>query len=197
MAKKQFYDLREYITYLEKIGDVKHIKAEVDPILELSEIADRVVKEGGPALIFENVRGASFPLAINLFGTEERVELALGRKPRDVGEELVDLFQKLNPPSLKSFFSVLPKAYDLLSMRTKKAKWGFSQEIEELPDLNKLPIIKCWPLDGGRFITFGLVLTQDPVSNRRNLGIYRMQIYDEKTTGMHWHPHKGGAAHYH
>ncbi|MCH8014349.1 MAG: menaquinone biosynthesis decarboxylase [Candidatus Dadabacteria bacterium] len=197
MAKKQFYDLREYITYLEKIGDVKHIKAEVDPILELSEIADRVVKEGGPALIFENVRGASFPLAINLFGTEERVELALGRKPRDVGEELVDLFQKLNPPSLKSFFSILPKAYDLLSMRTKKAKWGFSQEIEELPDLNKLPIIKCWPLDGGRFITLGLVLTQDPVSNRRNLGIYRMQIYDEKTTGMHWHPHKGGAAHYH
>ncbi len=90
MAKKQFYDLREYITYLEKIGDVKHIKAEVDPILELSEIADRVVKEGGPALIFENVRGASFPLAINLFGTEERVEIALGRKPRDVGEELVD-----------------------------------------------------------------------------------------------------------
>ncbi len=197
MAKKQFYDLKQYITYLEKIGDVKHIKAEVDPILELSEIADRVVKEGGPALIFENVRGASFPLAINLFGTEERVEIALGRKPRDVGEELVDLFQKLNPPSLKSFFSVLPKAYDLLSMRTKKAKWGFSQEIEELPDLNKLPIIKCWPLDGGRFITLGLVLTQDPVSNRRNLGIYRMQIYDEKTTGMHWHPHKGGAAHYH
>lgn len=197
MAKKQFYDLKQYITYLEKIGDVKHIKAEVDPILELSEIADRVVKEGGPALIFENVRGASFPLAINLFGTEERVEIALGRKPRDVGEELVDLFQKLNPPSLKSFFSILPKAYDLLSMRTKKAKWGFSQEIEELPDLNKLPIIKCWPLDGGRFITLGLVLTQDPVSNRRNLGIYRMQIYDEKTTGMHWHPHKGGAAHYH
>jgi len=197
MAKKQFYDLREYITYLEKIGDVKHIKAEVDPILEISEIADRVVKEGGPALIFENVRGASFPLAINLFGTEERVELALGRKPRDVGEELVDLFHKLNPPSLKSFFSVLPKAYELLSMRTKKVKWGFSQEIEERPDLTKLPIIKCWPLDGGRFITLGLVLTQDPISNRRNLGIYRMQVYDEKTTGMHWHAHKGGAAHYH
>jgi len=197
MAKKQFYDLREYITYLEKIGDVKHIKTEVDPILEIAEIADRVVKEGGPALIFENVKGASFPLAINLFGTEERVELALGRKPRDVGEELVDLFHKLNPPSLKSFFSVLPKAYELLSMRTKKVKWGFSQEIEERPDLTKLPIIKCWPLDGGRFITLGLVLTQDPVSNRRNLGIYRMQVYDEKTTGMHWHPHKGGAAHYH
>ncbi len=197
MAKKQFYDLREYISYLEKIGDVKHIKAEVNPILEIAEIADRTVKDGGPALIFENVKGASFPLAINLFGTEERVELALGRKPREVGEELVELFHKLNPPSLKSFFSVLPKAYDLLSMRTKKAKWGFSQEIEEQPNLNKLPIIQCWPLDGGRFVTLGLVLTQDPVTNKRNLGIYRMQVYDEKTTGMHWHAHKGGAAHYH
>jgi 4-hydroxy-3-polyprenylbenzoate decarboxylase len=197
MPKKQFYDLQEYINYLKQIGDVKYIKAEVDPILEITEIASRVIKENGPALIFENVKGASFPMAINLFGTEERVELALGRKPREVGEELVELFHKLNPPSLKSFFSILPKAYDLLSMRTKKVKFGLSQQIEERPNLDKLPIIKCWPLDGGRFLTLGLVLTEDPVTRRRNLGIYRMQVYDEKTTGMHWHPHKGGAAHYH
>jgi UbiD family decarboxylase len=85
------------------------IKAEVDPILEITEISSRVIKERGPALIFENVRGAAYPLAINLFGTEERVELALGRRPRDVGEELVELFHKVNPPSLKSFFSVLPR----------------------------------------------------------------------------------------
>ena len=197
MPKKQFYDLQEYINYLKQIGDVEYIKAEVDPILEITEIASRVIKENGPALIFENVKGASFPMAINLFGTEERVELALGRKPREVGEELVELFHKLNPPSLKSFFSILPKAYDLLSMRTKKVKFGLSQQIEERPNLDKLPIIKCWPLDGGRFLTLGLVLTEDPVTRRRNLGIYRMQVYDEKTTGMHWHPHKGGAAHYH
>jgi 4-hydroxy-3-polyprenylbenzoate decarboxylase len=197
MPKKQFYDLQEYINYLEAIGDLVRVKAEVDPILEITEISSRVIKERGPALIFENVKGASYPLAINLFGTEERVELALGRRPRDVGEELVELFHKMNPPTLKSFFSVLPKAYDLLSMRTKGVKSGASQDVEERPDLSKLPIIKCWPLDGGRFITLGLVLTQDPVTNRRNLGIYRLQIYDEKTTGMHWHPHKGGAAHYH
>lgn len=197
MAKKQFYDLREFVDYLRKIGDVEYIKAEVDPDLEITEIASRVIKEGGPALIFENVKGAAFPMAINLFGTEERVELALGRKPREVGEELVEIFHKVNPPSLKSFFSILPKAYDLLSMRTKKVKAGFSQEVEERPNLHKLPIIKCWPDDGGRFLTLGLVLTEDPLSGRRNLGIYRMQVYDEKTTGMHWHPHKGGAAHYH
>ncbi|HSE84150.1 MAG TPA: UbiD family decarboxylase, partial [Thermodesulfobacteriota bacterium] len=129
--------------------------------------------------------------------TEERVELALGRKPREVGEELVYLFEKMNPPSLKNFFSVLPKAFGLLSMRTKNAGKGIVQEIKEKPDLDRLPIIKCWPKDGGRFITLGLVLTQDPVTRRRNLGIYRMQIYDKKITGMHWHPHKGGAAHYH
>jgi len=197
MKKKQFYDLQEYINYLDKIGDLERVKTEVDPILEITEIASRVIKERGPALIFENVKGAAFPMAINLFGTEERVELALGRKPREVGEELVELFHKVNPPSLKSFFSVLPKAYELLSMRTKKVKFGFSQQVEERPNLDKLPIIKCWPLDGGRFITLGLVLTEDPVTHRRNIGIYRLQVYDEKTTGMHWHPHKGGAAHYH
>lgn len=197
MKKKNFPDLQEYIQYLEAIGDLKRIKAEVDPILEITEIYSRVIKENGPALIFENVKGSPFPLAINLFGNEERVELALGRKPREVGEELVYLFEKLNPPSIKSFFSILPKAFGLLSMRTKNVGDGIVQQVEERPDLDKLPVIKCWPKDGGRFITLGLVLTQDPVTKRRNLGIYRMQIYDKETAGMHWHPHKGGAAHYH
>ncbi|MGI9535103.1 MAG: UbiD family decarboxylase domain-containing protein, partial [Thermodesulfobacteriota bacterium] len=197
MNLPKFYNLKDYINYLEKIGDIKRIKTEVDPILEVTEIADRVIKENGPALIFENVKGADFPLAMNLFGTEERVKLALGRKPSDVGNELVDLFHKVNPPSIKSFFSILPKAYGLINMRTKKTNSGPVQQNEFQPDLSRLPVIKCWPQDGGRFITLGLVLTQDPISKRRNLGIYRMQIYDNETTGMHWHPHKGGAAHYH
>lgn len=197
MKRQNFYDLQSYITHLEKIGDLKRIRAEVDPELEITEIASRVIKNEGPALIFENVKGASFPLAINLFGTEERVELALGRKPKEIGEELVYLFEKLNPPSLKNFFSLLPKAYNLLSMRTKNVRSGMVQDNIIKPDLNRLPSIKCWPKDGGRFITLGLVLTQDPLSGRRNLGIYRMQHFDETTTGMHWHPHKGGAAHYH
>jgi len=197
MKKKSFSDLQAYIQYLESIGDLKRIKAEVDPILEITEVYSRVVKERGPALIFENVKGSPFPLAINLFGTEERVELALGRKPREVGEELVFLFEKLNPPSLRSFLSIFPKALGLLSMRTKNVGKGIVQEVSEEPDLDKLPVIKCWPKDGGRFITLGLVLTQDPITKRRNLGIYRMQLFDKKTAAMHWHPHKGGAAHYH
>src|SRR3972149_2073657 len=197
MKKKSFSDLQAYIQHLESIGDLKRIKAEVDPILEITEVYSRVVKERGPALIFENVKGSPFPLAINLFGTEERVELALGRKPREVGEELVFLFEKLNPPSLRSFLSIFPKALGLLSMRTKNVGKGIVQEVSEEPDLDKLPIIKCWPKDGGRFITLGLVLTQDPITKRRNLGIYRMQLFEKKTAAMHWHPHKGGAAHYH
>lgn len=197
MPKHNFYDLHDYIDHLEKIGDLTRIKAEVDPDLEITEIADRVIKEDGPALIFENVKGASFPLAINLFGTPERVELALGRKPSDVGEELVEVFHKVNPPSLSGFFSILPKLFELSSMRTKKVRSGEVQQVEMKPDLSKLPIIKCWPDDGGRFVTLGLVSTQDPVDGKGNLGIYRMQVYDKETTGMHWHPHKGGAAHYH
>lgn len=196
-SKQSFYDLKGYINHLEKIGDVTRVRTEVDSVLEVTEIADRVIKEKGPALIFENVKGADFPLAMNLFGTEERVKLALGRKPSDVGNELVEIFHKLNPPSIKNFFSILPKAYKLINMRTKNVRSGPVQDNEFAPDLSRLPIIKCWPLDGGKFITLGLVLTQDPVSRRRNLGIYRLQIYDKETTGMHWHPHKGGAAHYH
>ena len=197
MPANDFRNLSSFISHLESEGDLKRIRAEVDPELEITEIASRTVKEGGPALVFENVAGADFPLAINLFGTERRVELALGRRPREVGEELVEIFRKVNPPTLGGIFSVLPKARNLLSMRTKKVRRGDVQQVEASPDLSKLPVTKCWPLDGGRFITLGLVLTRDPATGSRNLGIYRLQIYDEKTTGMHWHPHKGGAAHYH
>lgn len=197
MPATDFRSLSSFISHLESIGDLKRIRAEVDPELEITEIASRTVKEGGPALVFENVAGSDFPLAINLFGTERRVELALGRKPREVGEELVEIFRKVNPPTLNGIFSVLPKARNLLSMRTKKVRRGAAQQVEISPDLSKLPVIKCWPLDGGKFITLGLVLTRDPATGSRNLGIYRLQIYDGKTTGMHWHPHKGGAAHYH
>ncbi|MCH8029913.1 MAG: menaquinone biosynthesis decarboxylase [Candidatus Dadabacteria bacterium] len=197
MGKRDFSNLQEFISRLEDMGDLTRIKAEVDPILEVTEIATRIIRERGPALIFENVRGSAFPMAINLFGTEERVALALGRKPREVGEELVEMFQQLSPPSLKGLFKVLPKSLKVIHMRTTNVGRGPVQEVREQPDLDRLPIMQCWPKDGGRFITIGLVLTQDPLSGRRNLGIYRMQIYDSTTAGMHWHPHKGGAAHYH
>ena len=197
MSTKGFRNLSSYISHLESIGDLKRIKTEVSPELEITEIASRTVRDGGPALLFENVEGSDFPLVINLFGTEERVELALGRKPSDVGEELVEIFRKVNPPTIGGIFSVLPKAAGLLSMRTKKVRRGDVQQVETEPDLSRLPVIKCWPRDGGKFVTFGLVLTKDPATGSRNLGIYRLQVFDRKTTGMHWHAHKGGAAHYH
>ena len=197
MRSKNFKNLSSYIDHLEATGDLKRIKTEVSPELEITEIASRTVKDGGPALIFENVAGSDFPLAINLFGTERRVELALGRKPAEIGEELVEIFRKVNPPTIKGIFSILPKAVNLLSMRTKSVSRGDVQHIETEPDLSRLPVIKCWPKDGGKFVTLGLVLTRDPATGSRNLGIYRLQVYDRKTTGMHWHPHKGGAAHYH
>ncbi|QMU56362.1 MAG: menaquinone biosynthesis decarboxylase [Candidatus Mycalebacterium zealandia] len=194
---KSFRNLREYVSHLEKKGDLKRIKTAVDPELEITEIAAREMKNGGPALLFENVNGSPFPLAINLFASEERIKTALGGNPRDVGEELVEIFEKINPPSARGIFSALPKMTRALSMRTANS-WGGArvQKNEITPDLEKLPAIKCWPQDGGRFITFGLVITHSPVSGGRNMGLYRLQIYDSKTTGMHWHAHKGGAAHY-
>ncbi len=196
-VSKTFHNLRQYILYLEKKGDLRRVKTEVDPDLEITEIASREMKAGGPALLFENVKGSSFPLAINLFASEERIRIALGGDPKEVGEELVEIFEKVNPPSVRGIFSAIPKMTRLVSMRTSLS-WTAApvQQNETAPDLEKLPAIKCWPGDGGRFITFGLVITNSPVSGSRNMGLYRLQIYDSKTTGMHWHPHKGGAAHY-
>ena len=197
MPPKGFPNLTSFINHLQNEGDLKRIKSEVDPELEITEIASRTIKEEGPALLFENVIGSNFPLVINLFGTERRVELALGRKPIEVGQELVEIFHKVTPPTINGIVSVLPKAVGLLSMRTKKTRKGDVQQVETEPNLSRLPVIKCWPKDGGKFITFGLVLTSSPETGGRNLGIYRLQVYDNSTTGMHWHAHKGGAAHYH
>ncbi|MYI73558.1 MAG: hypothetical protein F4079_04570 [Candidatus Dadabacteria bacterium] len=141
MPPKGFRNLENFISHLESIGDLKRIKTEVSPELEITEIASRTVREGGPALLFENVQGSDFPLVINLFGTEQRVELALGRKPASVGEELVEIFRKVNPPSIGGIFSVLPKATGLLSMRTKKVRRGDVQQVETEPDLSKLPLM--------------------------------------------------------
>jgi 4-hydroxy-3-polyprenylbenzoate decarboxylase len=181
---------------LERIGQLKRVKMEVDPVLEASEIAQRVVRQGGPALLFERPTGAQFPLVMNLFGSMERIELALGRHPQGIGEDLVQTVQRLNPPSLKGFWQSRQLLWRGLSMRPKIVSRAPVHEVAEAPDLNRLPILKCWPLDGGRFITLGTVLTQDPKSGRRNLGIYRLHVYDQDKTGMHWQSMKGGRGHY-
>lgn len=192
-----FSDLQSYLKALEMKGDLKRVKIEVDPELEITEIAQRVVNEDGPAILFENVKGAKYPLAINIMGSMRRIETALGRHPAELGTELIETIEKLNPPSVKNLWKSRSRLMKLMAARKKRVGSGISQEeIDQPADLTKLPIIKCWPDDGGRFITFPLVLTYDPLNGRSNLGTYRMQMFDQASTGMHWQIQKGGGFHY-
>ena len=194
-----YQDLTDFISHLESVGQLKRIKTEVDPELEISEIADRVVKTAGPALLFERVKGSDTQLFINAFGTEERVCSALGISCLDdLGKRFEQLLTS-EPPftnwekfrflwKLKDWAGYLPKMVTRARCKEVVLREGFS--------LGKLPVLKCWPNDGGRFITLPLVFTKDPDTGRQNCGIYRMQVYDHKTTGMHWHPNKGAAQHF-
>lgn len=194
-----FEDLRHFIEVLEERGDLKRIPVEVDPVLEITEVADRVSKNMGPALLFEKVKDSAIPLLINALGTEERIKLALGVSSLDeLSESLAEVLETKTPESLIEKIRLLPRLKDLASYFPKRVKDGPCKEIiiKDNPSLDTLPIIKCWPGDGGRFITLPLVFTKEPETGVRNCGIYRMQVYDGRTTGMHWHIHKGGAAHY-
>src|SRR5215475_8129091 len=191
-----FDDLQQFLHHLEQHGQLKRIRAEVDPELEVTEITQRVIREDGPALLFENPKGSPTPLLMNLFGSMQRVKEALGGEPAQIGLDLYTAIQKVNPPTFKGLWEskhLLPKA---LAMRPKTVRSAISQEIVEAPDLDKLPVLKCWPGDAGRFITYGMVLTHHPRTHRRNLGLYRLQVFDSHTTGMHWQSMKGGRGHY-
>ncbi|MBC7105343.1 MAG: menaquinone biosynthesis decarboxylase [Firmicutes bacterium] len=194
-----YRDLREFIAELEARGWLHRVRAEVDPELEITEITDRVVKAGGPALFFERVRGYDVPVVTNLFGTRERMQLALGTQDFDrLGRELVDLLLPSELPArLVDKLRYLPRLARLSDFVPRVVRWGPCKEVvlRERPSLASFPVLKCWPLDGGRFITLPLVFTRDPATGRRNVGMYRMQVFDERTTGMHWHPHKDGAEH--
>src|SRR5213596_2631046 len=171
-----FSDLQDFLRYLERHGQLKRVRAEVDPELEVTEITQRVLQEHGPALLFERPKGSSTPLLMNLFGTMDRVRAALGRNPAEIGNELIQTFQKVNPPSLKGIWesrSVIKRA---LLTHPRTVRSAACQEIVEAPDLHALPILKCWPADAGRFITYGMVLTNHPRTGRRNLGLYRLQV---------------------
>lgn len=194
-----YRDLREFINALERRGLLRRISVEVDSELEITEITDRVVKSGGPALLFERVRGYDVPVLINAFGSEERVRLALGVDDLDdLGRELVRLLQPDLPTTFLDKLKTLPKLAELSSFLPKVVRGGPCQEVvvRDRPTLAQFPILKCWPKDAGRFITLPLVFTRDPETGRRNVGMYRMQVFDERTTGMHWHLHKDGAGHY-
>ncbi|HRY32950.1 MAG TPA: menaquinone biosynthesis decarboxylase [Bacteroidales bacterium] len=196
-----YKNLRQYIDFLETKGELSRVKAFVSPLLEMAEIADRLVKSGGRAVLFEN-NGSEFPVLMNAFGTERRMCMALGvSRLDDVADDIAALMQKLSKPRQGLFdkLRMLPSLAQMSAWFPVQLKGrGACQEIVmDPPDLGKLPVLQCWPHDGGRFITLPLVHTRDPESGTRNTGMYRMQVYDGLSTGMHWHLHKNSARHFH
>ena len=192
-----FTDLQHFLRHLQDQGDLRRITVEVDPELEITEIATRVIREGGPALLFENVKGSPYPLAINILGSARRIEMALGKEPGRAGADLVSFAERVMPPSPKNLWSLKGEGLRLLlATRPKRVRQAIDQEVVEAPDLSSLPALKCWPMDGGRFITYPLVLTRSPVNGRSNLGIYRIQVHGPDAAGLHWQIQKGGGFHY-
>lgn len=194
-----YKDIREFIEVLEKKGLLRRIKNEVSADLEITEILDRTVKTGGPALLFENVKGYKMPVFANAFGTMERMCLSLSVDNLDeIGQRIRKLLEFEAPSGLWEGIKMIPQAAELTSFAPKYVKSGPCKEVilEDGFSLNDFPILKCWPQDGGRFITLPLVFTKNPKNRKQNMGMYRMQVYDDKTTGMHWHIHKHGARDY-
>ncbi|WP_094550731.1 menaquinone biosynthesis decarboxylase [Petroclostridium xylanilyticum] len=188
-----YKDLQEFVQILEKKGLLKRIKVEVDAELEITEITDRVCKKGGPALLFEKVKGSKYPVLMNAMGSYERMNLALGvNNLDDIAQEIRELIKPSNYIGFVNKVKAAPKLLQLVNIFPKKVSKAPCQEVVEEPNLDTLPVLKCWPGDGGRFITLPLVFTRDPESGNINMGMYRMQVYDQKTTGMHWHLHKDG-----
>ncbi len=193
-------DLKSFVDLLREAGELKEITAEVDPELEISAIADRVVKRNGPALLFTNVKGhPGMPVLINTFGSKRRMELALGADSLDdIAAEIADLINPQMPASLAGKLQMLPRLARLKDTQSKTVRSGPCQEVVETDtaSLESIPVIKCWPSDGGRYITFPQVITKHPGKGTRNVGMYRLQVFDDKTLGLHWQRHKGGAHHY-
>ena len=194
-----YSDLRAFIKKLEKEGELKRISAEVDPVLEITEITDRVTKAGGPALLFEKPKGSDHPLLINSLGTHRRVNLALEVDDLDeVAARIRSYLDFQSPQGLLDKIKMLPKLAELGAFFPKTVKDGPCKEIIRREDfaLSEFPILQCWPEDGGRYITWPLVITKNPETGKRNVGVYRMQVFDERSTGMHWQTQKHGAEHY-
>jgi 4-hydroxy-3-polyprenylbenzoate decarboxylase len=188
-------DLRSWIDLLRREGELVEIEAEVDPYLEITEIADRTVKAGGPALLFTNPKGSSHPLLINQFGSERRMCLALGEPSLDaVARKLEDVLEMQPPQGLVEKVKGLGKLKRLADSMPKTVGRAACQELVLEPDLDRLPIQHCWPGDPAPFITLPAVITRDPGTGVRNVGMYRMQKIDSRTTFMHWQIHKDGAA---
>ena len=192
------YDsLATFVRALRAAGELVEVTAAVDPYLEVAEIADRAMKAGGPALLFTNVRGSSFPLLINQFGTERRMAMAFGAESLDaVSARVRNALDVQMPKTLGGALTKLISLAPLANAIPRNVAGGPCQDVRMAePDLTKLPILTTWPLDGGPFITLPLVFTRDPETGHQNCGMYRMQVYDQRTTGMHWQRHKQGRSH--
>jgi len=192
--------LTEFVTELEKREELLRIKQFIDPVLEITEITDRVTKSRGKALLFENT-GTAFPVLINAFGSDLRMSMAIGRSNLDeAGKEIENLFKNVsyNKETFLKKISSLPALYKLAGLFPSrlKRKGRCQQQIHRIPDLGILPVLKCWPHDGGRFITLPMVHTMHPETGSTNVGMYRMQILNKNTTAMHWQRHKTGANHF-
>jgi 4-hydroxy-3-polyprenylbenzoate decarboxylase len=193
-----YNSLSDFVQVLDRAGELRRISHPVKAELEITEIADRVMKRGGPALLFENVVGKQIPLLINAFGSAKRMALALGVSDiEEIAGQIAKLIQTRPPKSFKDKFHLLGELIKLAGIPPKIVNDGACREIiHREPDLNILPALTCWPGDAGPFITLPMVFSRDPVKGTRNVGLYRMQIFDQRTTGMHWHLHKVGARHY-
>ncbi|MBI3333446.1 MAG: menaquinone biosynthesis decarboxylase [Candidatus Omnitrophica bacterium] len=196
-------NLQGFIAELERRGELRRVKVPVDPHLEIAEIADRVMKAGGPALLFEQVTGSSMPLAINLFGTKGRMELALGVGDLDeIARRIEELMAIPSPTGLIEKLSLLPRLAELAQFPPKVVSKAPCQEIVRKmgaatgPSLQELPVLQCWPKDAGRYVTLGATITRNKATAKRNVGLYRLQMFDAKTLGMHWQLHKDGADHW-
>ena len=196
----KFDDLRDFLNQLEDKGLLKRISQEIDPHLEMTEISDRTLRAGGPALLFENPKGHDTPVLTNLFGTTERVALAMGKESvselREVGEWLAYLKEPEPPKGLKAMWEKLPIFKQVLNMPTKRVSKPACQDVimeGDLVDLTKLPIMTCWPGDVAPLITWGLTITKGPYKKRQNLGIYRQQVIAKNKIIMRWLSHRGGA----
>jgi 4-hydroxy-3-polyprenylbenzoate decarboxylase len=196
----KFDDLRDFLNQLEEKGLLKRISQEIDPNLEMTEISDRTLRAGGPALLFENPKGYSTPVLTNLFGTTERVALAMGKQKvtelREVGEWLAYLKEPEPPKGLKAMWEKLPIFKQVLNMPTKRVTSPPCQEVVmqgDDVDLTTLPIMRCWPGDVAPLITWGLTITRGPYKKRQNLGIYRQQLIGKNKIIMRWLSHRGGA----
>jgi 4-hydroxy-3-polyprenylbenzoate decarboxylase len=194
-----YTDLREFIAALEKHGELKRIPFEVDPVLEITEFADRSVKHGGPALLFEKPKGSSIPVLTNAFASMRKMEIALEvSSVEEIAGRISEFLEMRMPEGLIGKLKMLPKLSEMGSFFPKTVGSGPCKQVIRRDgfSLAEYPILQCWPQDGGRFITLPLVFTRNPDTGKRNCGMYRMQVYDERTTGMHWQTHKQGAEHY-